>query len=235
MYFANKLQEYKKDIKLTWKSIRLLLGKMRDKSEICTTFRINNTHTSDVEKISNAFCKYFSSIGKDLASSIPTSNAIPTSYLNDRNPGSLFLAPTTPEEICKILYKTKSKSSLGPDNISTKLLKDIGPPICVPVSILVNMSISQGIVPDNMKIAKVIPVFKAQDRSELSNYRPISLLPCVSKLVERVMHKRLYSFLSANGILYQSQYGFRPNHSTTDAVTEFVQYAINTIKKKRNI
>ncbi len=55
MYFVNKLQEYEKDIKLTWKSIRLLLGKMHDKSEICTTFRINNTHTSDVEKIANAF------------------------------------------------------------------------------------------------------------------------------------------------------------------------------------
>ncbi len=149
------------------------------------------------------FANNFPVLGKTLiASSMRKTNAMTSSCLKDRISGLFFLTPTTPEEICNILHKT-CKNSFGPDKISTKLHKDIGPPICVHVSILVsyvvNISISQGTVPDTMKIAKVIPVFKAKDHSALSNYmyRPISLLPCVSKTVEHVPHKRLYSFLSA--------------------------------------
>ena len=78
-----------------------------------------------------------------------------------------------------------------------------------------------GHVPDIMKIAKVIPVYKAKEQDLFSNYRPISLLPAISKILERVVYKRVYNFLKLNDIFYPSQYGFRSNHSTIDALTEF--------------
>ena len=78
-----------------------------------------------------------------------------------------------------------------------------------------------------MKLAKVIPVYKSKNKHKFDNYRPISLLPSMSKIMERIMHKRLYQFLTANNILYPNQYGFRPKHSTTDAIINFVADIIN--------
>ncbi len=74
-----------------------------------------------------------------------------------------------------------------------------------------------------MKIAKVISIYKSKEHALLTNYRPISLLPVLSKILEKVMHKRLYSFLKKNNVLYKHQYGFRKKRSTIDAVSKFVK------------
>ena len=79
---------------------------------------------------------------------------------------------------------------------------------------IINISLEQGIVPNAMKLAKVIPIYKAKSKQEFNNYRPISLLSNISKLLERVVHNRLYSFLTKYNVLYDSQYGFRPKRST---------------------
>ena len=107
------------------------------------------------------------------------------------------------------------------------LLKQTYQECSVPISIIVNMSIETGQVPDAMKLAKVISIYKAKSKESLGNYRPISLLSNISNILEKVVHKRLHSFLCRHDILYNSQYGFRPNHSTTHAITEFnnwIQY-----------
>jgi len=77
---------------------------------------------------------------------------------------------------------------------------------------IINSSFSLGIVPDQMKIAKVYPLFKSGDRSLVINYRPISTLPAFSKIIEKLVYKRLISYLCDHNILYQYQFGFRPNH-----------------------
>ena len=118
-------------------------------------------------------------------------------------------------------------------NISSVLLKEINNQVCVPISTLINKSLELGIVPDVMKIAKVIPIYKAKEHDLLSNYRPISLLPTISKILERVMHKRVYNFLNTNNIFYPSQYGFRKNHSTFDAITEFYRDALLAFENKK--
>ncbi len=76
---------------------------------------------------------------------------------------------------------------------------------------IVNKSMESGVVPDNMKKAKVIPLYKAKSKNEFANYRPISLLPTISKIIEKVLHQRLSSFLDHNELLYSDQYGFRKN------------------------
>jgi hypothetical protein len=96
----------------------------------------------------------------------------------------------------------------------------------------VNKSLEHGIVPNIMKIAKVIPVYKAKEHDQFSNYRPISLLPSLSKILERAIHKRVYDFLTANKTLHSSQYGFRGNHSTIDALTEFVHDTLTSFENK---
>ena len=94
------------------------------------------------------------------------------------------------------------------------------------------MSLGQGVVPDAMKLAKVIPIYKAKSKESLNNYRPISLLSNISKILEMVMHKRLCSFMNKHHLLCESQYGFRSNHSTVDAITEFVTKILPSLDKR---
>ncbi len=91
------------------------------------------------------------------------------------------------------------------------------------VSTLINRSIKTGYVLEVLKIAKILPLYKSKEHDKMTNYRPISILPSISKVMEKVIHKRVYSFLNDNDILYRHQYGFRKGHSTADAVTQFVK------------
>ena len=106
--------------------------------------------------------------------------------------------------------------------------------IYVPIAILVNLSLSQGTVPDAMKLAKVVPIYKAKSKEIFTNYRPISLLSNISKIMEKVVHKRLYSFLMTHDILYRNQFGFRSKHSTVDAVTKFTSDVLKSLDMKQH-
>lgn len=85
-----------------------------------------------------------------------------------------------------------------------------------------------------MKLAEVIPIFKAKDKESLNNYRPISLLPTFSKVLEKIVHKRLYSYLLTQSIFYESQYGFRSKHSTNHAVHELIDNVITSMDNKNS-
>ncbi len=153
---------------------------------------------------------------------MPPSQKSPKTYIgNDPNPYTMYFVPMKPYSICNIIKSFKTKESTGDDGISMQLLKQLCKPCSVPIAIIVNMSLEQGTVLGAMKLAKVIPIYKAKSREEFNNYRPISLLSNVSKVLEKVVHKRLYSYLIRNKILYDKQYGFRPKWSTIDAITDF--------------
>jgi hypothetical protein len=118
----------------------------------------------------------------------------------------------------------------GPDNIGPRLIKEIQEIIVEPLLYIVNLSFNTGVFPDRLKVAKVLPVYKKGERSLMSNYRPISLLSIFSKIIEKLMHKRLYSFLIKNSILYQYQFGFRKNYSTTLALIEVIDNLIQNLE-----
>ena len=122
-----------------------------------------------------------------------------------------------------ILKTLKNKNSTGHDELSTAFMKSIGHSILYPISVIINKSIQTVIVPDSLKIAKVIPIYKAKEKDNFSNYRPISLLTSMSKITEKIIHKRLAFSLETNKILYENQFGFRKKqHSTIDAITKFI-------------
>ena len=95
-----------------------------------------------------------------------------------------------------------------------------------------NQSLSSGIFPNKLKIAKVIPIFKKDDAHLLNNYRPISLLPTISKVFEKVVQEQLTESLNVNKLLYTSQYGFRKAHSTETATLELIDTLLQTLDKK---
>ena len=116
----------------------------------------------------------------------------------------------------------KSKTSTGYDEISMKLIKQIIYSIASPLEYIFNLSLQKGTCPDMLKIAKVIPIHKTDDKTQINNYRPISLLPAISKILEKIVYKRLLSFLTINNILNLSQFGFRKNSSTDSAIIQLL-------------
>ncbi len=118
------LKEAKNDIKKTWKILRPLLGKQRQKEPILNDFLINNNTVTDSSAIANEFSKFFGNVGKDLQNNIPNSQKSYESYLTGNRPmNSVFLNPVTENEIKDVLNKLNSKKSTGHDGISNYILK----------------------------------------------------------------------------------------------------------------
>ena len=110
-------------------------------------------------------------------------------------------------------------------------MKDTIGNIIEPMTHVINQSLSHRIIPQQMKTAKVIPIHKSADPSLLKNYRPVSLLPAFSKLLERIVFSQLMTFLTSNSILYNHQYGFRPKHSTTHPIIHLLNHCASSSSK----
>ena len=183
----------------------------------------------------NSFNSFFTNIGPELANNINSPNAHFTDYLSDPNQESLFLTPTNPSEIINIARSLRNSKSSGFDGISMSLLKQIIHPLASPLTHIFNNSLSQGVFPDLFKIAKVNPIFKKDNPHEISNYRPISLLPSISKILEKIVYTRLYKFINKYNILNSNQYGFRKNFSTDLALLQIYDKITNAIAQKEHV
>ena len=134
-------------------------------------------------------------IGKKLQKNIPPTKKNFSSFLKNPNNLTFFVTPTTVAEVNALISGLKASKSIGPSSLPTKIMKQLNDIIASPLAELINKSFQSGIFPDIFKIAKVIPIFKGESRVVSNNYRPISLLSNISKLIEKLMHKRVYSFL----------------------------------------
>ena len=132
------------------------------------------------------------------------------------------MKPVTFQEIEKLINNLPNKKSSGYDNLSNILLKQIKSSIIYPLTIICNQSIREGEFPHDMKAADVSPLHKNKERHVVTNYRPISLLITLSKILEKVVYSRVYNFLVETDQLYQSQYGFRSGHSCQNAISELI-------------
>ena len=120
----------------------------------------------------------------------------------------------------------ENKYSSGYDKISNIILKRLHVSITTPLEIIFNKSLESGIFPQKMKIADIFPLFKNKERNLYTNYRPISLLITVSKILEKIMYSRVYSFLDTTNQFCKSQYGFRTNHSCENAISELIGHIL---------
>ena len=133
----------------------------------------------------------------------------------------MFLSPTSSDEVDQLVRKMKASTTSGHDGISSNLLKAVLPEINSTLIHIFNLSLSTGVVPSQLKIAKVVPIYKAGDSHLFNNYRPISILPSISKVLERIIYNRIFDFISKHNILCPNQYGFRPNRTTHMALNDF--------------
>ena len=173
----------------------------------------DGTITDDKQLISTKFNDFFVNIGPTLASKIPNVDKSPLFFMCNRIAETIFLSPVTTTEIDKLILSLKD-SAPGWDYITASLLKISLDYIRDPLCYLCNKSLQTGIFPAQLKIANVLPLYKAEDPFQFNNYRPVSLLCILSKVFEKIMYSRLNEFLVELGILYEIQFGFRKKHST---------------------
>ena len=159
---------------------------------------------------------------RDVTNSLSQETTYYTDYLSHTNTNSFFLTPTDKNEISFIISSLDSHKSSGL-NIPVKILKLLKNDISQQLSDIFNMSFSTGQFPSVLKIAKVIPIHKKQSKVGSTNYRPISLLSNIEKIIEKLMYKRLSNSLDINNLIYSLQFGFRPKYSTTHALINLTE------------
>ena len=222
--YDNELfEKCKNDSKSIWRNINSILGKTRHKKNIPAKINAENgTKLTELKDISNAFNDYYVNVGPNLAKTIGNSNCDYKKNLpRIKSHQSFFMSPTNCEEISNIIQLLKPKTSYGHDNISPKVFKKLYNGLIMPCVHVINLSLSTGIIPDAMKLAKVVPIFKNSGSEEImKNYRPVSLLPVLSKVLERIVYNRLFEYLIKYKLLHIAQYGFQEGLSTELAILE---------------
>ena len=206
---------------------------MKTKSKENTKYKINksihkNKEFANDQEIANAIIDHLGTTGEKLAANFPNNNDY-RKYQNASIKQSFFLTPTSKNEIDKIITQLQNKKACGDDQIQPKHLKMCRDLITNPIKHIINLTFSNGRVPDALKISKVIPIFKKNEKLS-HNYRPISLLGIINKIMEKVMNKQLQSFLHKNEILYAYQFGFRKNYSTTPAIIEIIENILEALQ-----
>ena len=235
-YYRTKCYEFKRDTSKLWNLINKITHKLHDKSGAIDYLKIDNIDIYDSKIISEEFAKHFSNVGTKFAKKITRSNHTFSHYLQNipLNPSSIFMKPTNKNEIVKLIESLPNKTSRGYDEISNVLLKKLSPAISIPLEIIFNKPLEEGSFPEDMKQADVIPLFKGKESYIVNNYRPISLLVTISKILEKVVYTRTYNFLCTTNQLYQSQYGFRKGHSCENAICELVGIIAKNREEKKH-
>ena len=230
-YFHSQFERFKLDAKKTWDQIKGILNKQKSNS-LPSDFLIDGNQVSDKKIIADKFNIYFNNIGPDLASKIDTFGKKSfKSYLTNTPTAKFELHLVTEQEIINIIQNMQPKNTFGYDEISNKLLKHIVPVISKPLTLIINQSITTGIFPDKLKTAKIIPLYKKDNPMLLENYRPISLLPSISKVIEKVIYCQLFDYFTDHNLFYPNQYGFRKNHNTEQATLEVVDRITHLMEK----
>ena len=199
-------------------------------SQVPKSIKLNDEVISNPHEIANHFNDFFTNIGRNLASKI-TSNDDPIKLMEVDSPFSMFVKRVDETELGDILSNLKN-SAAGSDGIKPSLIKLVKTEIMEPLLFLVNISLKQGVFPDLLKKAVVIPVHKKCCKQTISNYRPVSILPAFSKIFERIMCHRLVEYLEAFKLLYANQFGFRRRHSTDLAIVTVVDSVLKSLEEK---
>lgn len=214
-YYNAALEQHKNDLKRTWQVLKEIIG-VPDRTDISKSFVIDNQEVNEPSQIANCFNKYFVNVGKDLAASLPSSDQSPTELI-ELSQSSIFFAPVVEGEVEQCFLQMK-EGSAGHDGIKPSVIKKCKEYLLSPLAYIFNLSITEGTVPKSLKYAIVTPIYKTGEQNLMSNYRPISVLPVFSKILERLIFKRLYSYITEKDYFSKHQFGFRKKLSTEMAL-----------------
>ena len=219
-YYSDLLQKNKNNVSKVWDVLNDLLAR-KGKRKYPSYFLKGKNKITDNQQIANEFNSYFSNVATKLKSEhIQKSKCHFSSYLKGACNNSIFFYHTNETEIINLVKQLNSSKSTDFDGVSQYTIKKVIHSIVKPLVYICNLSLSSGKVPKNFKVGKVIPIFKKGDPHTFSNYRPITLLPCFSKILEKLIYTRLLNHIKKHNLLNDSQYGFRNNSSCDHALID---------------
>ena len=218
-----------KDTKHIWAHLRTLIGDSKaSNNRLPEELIIDNECITNSAKIAQKLNTYFSSIANILNQNdneAPSLNTEKISqYVNNKIPNDTFFTILfiTPEQVTNYINKFDCSKATGLDGIGPRILKIAACAISPSIAKLINKSRATGCFPSQLKQAKVLPIFKGGTKSDPSNYRPISILPTISKIFEKHVNKHLMGFLNKHKLLHESQSGFRHKHSCQSALIKLI-------------
>ena len=222
-YFEDKISvnQKNKNKKKVWETVNEIANYKRRKHVDIKRLFYNENEVRGTKNIANCLNKHFNSIGKTMADKIhnpKNTNSQSLDHIPDQITSAYF-GPTTLAEVVKLIRSLQIHKAAGPDGITSYIIKKTETVLAPVLVKLFNKCLVQGTFPDSLKIAKIVPLHKGGAKEQPTNYRPISLLPQFSKLLEKIIKNRLSSFLDKNNILTKHQFGFRKSHSTELAIT----------------
>jgi hypothetical protein len=236
-YYGNKFSEHQGNSKKTWELINSIRGKQ--KRQIKPLFVIDNKKISNRRIIANEFNKYFVSLASNLNENYNTLGEIGVSnipdfsdYLPTSCTSSIYLHDCEPEELAKIINEFQTGKS---SDIPILLIKKSSQIICPLLAKYYNHCMQGGMFPNELKTGKISPIYKKENEQLLENYRPVSTLAVFGKIFEKIIYSRLYSYLTAQGILHENQFGFRKRHSTNHALNYSVNHVENALNEKKHV
>ena len=238
-FFSSELKANQTNLKNTWNLLNLALNK-KTKTNLVNSLNLNGVDTTNSNLMADSFNKYFTTIAEKIANEIPpviTEPDTPPSPPPHEANVPLFNMATLPVsdfELSNAIKILQNKKSQDMDGLSMFFIKQIADQISSPLKHVLSLSIALGEIPHQMKIAKIVPIYKSGDSSDMNNYRPISLLSTFSKILEKIVAQRLSKFLEENNILSNNQFGFRPGHSTVHAMTHLLNFVSEALNAKKH-
>ena len=215
-----------------------LKGKQKEESTIC--LKIVDEICHDSKLVANHFNTFFTTIASTLVSKLPTCSKLfdydsvyfKAFYEGKNNEKNVFSLKTVNEQfVYKEILNLNPTKSTGLDDIPARFIRDGAPILKIAITFIFNLSITSGTVPDDMKVARVKPLYKKNSSLEAGNYRPVSILSAVSNILEKSVYSQLVEFLDENKLLFEFQSGFRSKYSTDTCLIHLFDYLKNNTSK----
>ena len=217
-YYTKRMNENKGNMKNSWKILKHAIG-IENKDPTVEIVNSEGQQISNTSEIVEAFNEYFVKVGKRLADEIPQSVCSPTAKIDKANTRFEFMEISA-SNIVRVIKKLISGKATGLDGIPNRALKDSAELISSSLGDLFHFSVGTKTYPDDFKVAKVTPIFKSGDKDDVNNYRPISIIPTISRVFEKLIYNQFYQYFVNNKLLNKQQFGFRSLYSTALALSK---------------
>lgn len=237
-YYGGLLEGSVKNPRKYWQLVKGTIGEQKSSIDRITVGSVTYQVVGHEKQVADFFNNYFIGVTRALADgNTPSGTAVqqcPTEYqLIGTHPpsNSFFLSPVLTSEIIEAIKSLSNKKSVGYDEISVDIIKNCTFGLLEPLTIIFNLSFSKGVFPDGWKTAVVIPIHKSGTKDDVINYRPISLLSVLSKVIEIIIKHRLISFLNNNKFFSDRQFGFLSGRSTDGALLSHITDIVSHIER----
>jgi len=233
LYYSESIHNNQKNPKKVWEVIKETLNKQNSDNHIPEILQNQKNLTDNMDK-ANAFNTFFTNIGLEIHNTVPPSSKNFADYLPlHPNPPTLEFNEIGPIHVSDIIKSLPNKSSQDLNGISLKLVKSVRTEISTPLAHIFNLSLTNGVFPESLKCSRTVPVYKSGQKNSCDNYRPISLVPTFSKILEKIVAIKLSNHLDINKLLYKHQYGFQRGKQTEHNLLHLINFVGNALNENK--